>query len=148
MRLTEHFTLEELTLSATAARHGIENEPNDLERAHLSKLAEVLETVRSILNNKPILVNSGFRNKELNKLVGGVPDSAHLEGRAVDFHCPSFGSPRKIALELKSKSHLLPDGIKVLLEFDRWIHMRIPKREPKHFVEAYKSGMRTEYKPL
>ena len=152
MRLTEHFTLQELTLSPTAERHGLENEPNDLERAHLRKLAETLETARTILDDKPILINSGFRCDKLNKLVRGAKTSAHLEGRAADFHCPSFGTPREVALALKKERHLLPDGLKVILEFDRWIHLqipvRIPAREPQKFIEAYMSGRLTEYKVL
>ena len=37
----------------------------------------------------PIIISSGFRCKELNKLVGGVSNSYHLLGLAADIVAPS-----------------------------------------------------------
>ena len=45
-KLTEHFTLEELTASETAARNGWDNTPNEIETANLGRLALMLEQVR------------------------------------------------------------------------------------------------------
>ncbi|MFZ9071156.1 MAG: D-Ala-D-Ala carboxypeptidase family metallohydrolase, partial [Burkholderiaceae bacterium] len=66
MNLTEHFTLEEMTRSEAAARHGYDNTPNEAEIANLTRLCELLEQVKETLGGKPIMVNSGFRSKQVN----------------------------------------------------------------------------------
>ena len=87
MKLTDHFTLEELVFSQTAVRDNIENKPSTAEINSLKQLCEnVLEPVR-IEVGKPITVTSGFRSARLNKAVGGAPDSQHLRGQAADIVC-------------------------------------------------------------
>lgn len=83
-QLTRHFTLEELTASATADAHGISNVPTGPARANLEALAETLEVARYILE-APLIVHSGYRSPELNKRVGGAPGSDHAAGLAADF---------------------------------------------------------------
>ena len=56
-----NFSIDELTHSDTAARHGIDNTPNDNQKENLYKLAMEMEDVRELLNNKPIFVSSGYR---------------------------------------------------------------------------------------
>jgi hypothetical protein len=51
-----NFSMDELTHSDTAARHGIDNTPNDNQKENLYKLAMEMEDVRELLNNKPIFV--------------------------------------------------------------------------------------------
>jgi len=72
MNLTEHFTLEELT--ATSHRQ-FDNTPNDSELANLLRLAEFLEQVKTALDGKPIMINSGFRSKQVNDSVGSKDTS-------------------------------------------------------------------------
>ena len=84
MQLSEHFTLDELTASATAQARGIDNTPNGEEMAHLQDLCRLLlEPARQLLGGA-LYINSGFRCPALNTLVGGVINSAHLDGRAAD----------------------------------------------------------------
>ncbi len=84
MNLSKHFTLAELTFSATAAAEHISNEPDAAAVASLGALcAAVLEPLREALGG-PISISSGFRGPVLNKRVGGVADSQHLFGMAVD----------------------------------------------------------------
>jgi putative chitinase len=85
MRLTEHFLLEEFTLSSTALALGIPNDPTPEHLEHLKHLAECMETVRALFD-KPIEITSGYRNPQINAAVGGVPNSAHALGHAADFH--------------------------------------------------------------
>lgn len=84
--MTEHkyFTLEELTRSKKAEKLGIDNEPKDdkiLENLDftMTRLDEIREAY-----GKPIIINSGYRSKELNEAVGGVKTSYHTTGLAVD----------------------------------------------------------------
>ncbi len=79
MMLSPHFSLEELTISDYAARHGIDNAPPPAVFETLQRTAQKMETVRRVLGY-PIHVTSGFRCAELNKAIGGVPISAHLTG--------------------------------------------------------------------
>lgn len=86
MQLSEHFTLEEMTRSETAKIHGYANTPNADELYNLRILCEkVLEPARAKVG-KPLVITSGFRNKTVNKLVGGVSNSFHVNGQAADIH--------------------------------------------------------------
>jgi hypothetical protein len=82
--ITMHFTIEELYASATAKAKGISNKPNVQQTINLVYLtAYVLEPLR-VAMNEPIKIGSGFRCQALNKAVGGVYNSQHLKGQAVD----------------------------------------------------------------
>ena len=82
--VTMHFTIEELYASDTAKRLGIDNKPSVQQMINLVYLsAYVLEPLR-VAMNEPIKIGSGFRCKAFNKAVGGVYNSQHLKGQAVD----------------------------------------------------------------
>lgn len=84
IKLSRNFTLEELTASATAKAKGIKNVPSTQEVACLTALAQnVLQPLREWWG-KPITIGSGYRCPELNKAVGGVSNSQHMKGMAVD----------------------------------------------------------------
>ena len=94
-QLTANFHLQEFVRSATADRKGIDNTPNDAVVERLKDLANVLENVRDILRSR-VIVLSGYRCASLNVAVGGVRNSAHLDGYAADFVCPGYGDPRRV----------------------------------------------------
>ena len=82
--VTMHFTIEELCASDTAKKKGIANKPNTQQMINLVYLAAyVLEPLR-VAMGEPIKIGSGFRSQALNKEVGGVWNSQHLKGQAVD----------------------------------------------------------------
>jgi len=82
--VTMHFTIEELYASATAKAKGINNKPNVQQTINLVYLAAyVLEPLR-VAMKEPIKIGSGFRCEALNKAVGGVSNSQHMKGQAVD----------------------------------------------------------------
>ena len=109
-QLSPHFTLEELSVTNT----GIDNTPTAAQLTVLKATAAKLEEVRTLLGNKPITVNSAFRNKAVNEAVGGVPNSAHALGHAVDFTCAAFGTPYEICKKIAASS----------IKFDQLIHER------------------------
>ena len=79
-----HFTMEELCASDTAKKKGINNKPNAKQMINLVYLtAYVLEPLR-VAMKEPIKIGSGFRCESLNKAVGGVSNSQHMKGQAVD----------------------------------------------------------------
>ena len=80
----KYFTIQELTISNTAQRKGIDNTPDQKAAAALTALvANVLDPLREAWG-KPIVVNSGYRCPKLNRAVGGVARSQHTKGEAAD----------------------------------------------------------------
>lgn len=85
----KHFTLQELTRSATAERLGIYNTPDVSQVSNLTRLVDrVLDPAREVFG-APIYVNSGYRSPQLNRAVGGATRSYHLQGRAADLNTRS-----------------------------------------------------------
>lgn len=94
MKLSEHFTLSELTNSATAYEHKILNEPTQEHLQNLKELCQMLEGVR-IAYQLPIRISSGYRSKALNEVVPGAsPTSSHCYGLAADIKPVSGNSMR------------------------------------------------------
>ena len=126
MQLSKDFTLEELVLSQTAAREGIDNTPSDLVGQHLQELVtDLLQPIRDLLG-VPIVVSSGYRSVALNASIGGVATSAHCYGYAADITAPAFGNPRALANWLIV--NLPKHGIKwdqIIWEFGDWVHVAI-----------------------
>lgn len=120
--MTPHFTLDELTASETAERNGWDNTPNEQELANLQRLAEFLEDVKEALGGKPIMVNSAFRNKQVNDAVGSKDSSQHRVGCAVDFRVPGL-TPDQVVRAIIASG--LPYD-QVIREFDRWTHLSVP----------------------
>jgi len=123
MQLSPNFSLKELIASETAERHGIDNTPSPEIIENLKQLAAALQEVRTLLGNKPISINSGYRSPEVNAKLGSKPTSDHCKGLAADFICPSFGSPDEIVRAIMGSSISYKQ---VIREFDRWVHFAIP----------------------
>ena len=91
-KLSEHFTLGELCKTSHKTADG--NIPSRVAIENLRRICEDwLEDLRysnnTLYGNKdlPIIINSGYRSPEVNKLAGGSPSSNHLTGCAVDIRC-------------------------------------------------------------
>ena len=119
MKLTEHFSLEELTHTD---HREYDNTPNDAELENLKRLAEFLEEVKQTLGGRPIMVNSAFRSKQVNDAVGSKDSSQHRIGCAVDIRVPEL-TPDQVVRTVIASS-LAYD--QVIREFDRWTHISIP----------------------
>jgi len=139
MNLTDHFTLEELTHTDHSQ---FENIPNEAELENLRRLAAFLEEVKTVLGGRPVMVNSGFRSKQVNDAVGSKDSSQHRLGVAVDIRVPGL-KPDEVVKTIIA-SGLAFD--QVIREFDRWTHISIPNepsRAPrKQALIIDKSGTR------
>lgn len=132
-QLTPHFSLEELVASDIAMRRGIDNTPPLDIAIRLQVLARGLEEVRGLLM-WPMVISSGYRSKELNMVVGGAPSSAHVQGYAADFTCPSYGNPRAI-VDTISRSSLAFD--QCIQEGGRWVHISFAPPLRRETLTAY-----------
>lgn len=103
----KYFTIKELCYSRIAKEKNIYNEPTALVADNLVLLVEnILDPLRQAYG-KPINVNSGYRSKALNKSVGGVSNSQHLEGKAADIvGTPNTPEENKKLFELVKKLNL------------------------------------------
>jgi hypothetical protein len=117
--LSPHFALEELT--ATQHRQ-YDNRPSPSVCQSLRQTAQAMEAVRRLLGGGVISVSSGYRCPELNRAIGGAPNSAHIRGRAVDFCAYGFGSPlevcKAIAASDLSFDQLIEEGAWTHIAFD------------------------------
>lgn len=129
MKLTQHFTLEEATVSSTAKQRGLDNSPNSTELWELKFTAGCMEEVRRLLGNKPIKVNSWFRSAAVNAAVGGVSNSQHRKGQAVDFTCAQFGTPLEICRFLSKHKEAL--GYDQLILEPTWVHISFVRSCPR-----------------
>ena len=115
-----NFSMDELTHSDTAARHGIDNTPNDNELDNLLITAMEMENVRKLLGNNFIHISSGFRCVELNTLIGSKKTSSHVRGLACDFTARGYGNPNDIVSAIVN-SDINYDQL--ILEYDSWVHI-------------------------
>jgi zinc D-Ala-D-Ala carboxypeptidase len=138
LRLTEHFTLEELAHSELAVRLGIDNTPPADVVPHLVVLANGLEQIRRVTGH-PLIVHSGYRCEALERVLCAKDFAAwcnrhgkdvatawteyfarkgHPRGYCGDFTCPGFGSPAEVVQVVRGA------GIKVdqLIEEGTWVH--------------------------
>ena len=119
MQLSEHFSLEELTHTD---HRTLDNTPTDAELSNLVRLAEFLEVVRAVLDDRNILINSAFRSKAVNDAVGSKDSSQHRTGCAADIRVPGM-TPDEVVKFIRSADI---EYDQVIREFDRWTHVSIP----------------------
>lgn len=116
-----HFTLSELTRSATARRLGIDNTPPESAVRALNALVDnVLDPLRDAWGG-PIRVNSGYRCPRLNAAVGGTPTSQHQRGEAADITVGSRSANRRLLALIKRLN--LPVDQCIDEKDCRWIHV-------------------------
>ena len=131
--MTPHFSLAELTHTD---HRNLDNTPNAAELANLKRLAEFLETVKTTLGGKPIMINSAFRSKAVNDAVGSKDSSQHRLGLAADFRVPGVAPDAVVRALL----HLPYDQI--IREYDAWTHISIADKPRRQALIIDKLGTR------
>lgn len=153
MKLTEHFTLEELTVSPTAKKLGIPNTPTPEHIENMKYVCEkILEPVRAHFG-KAVTINSSYRSPAVNAKVGGSKTSQHCNGEAVDFEIQGISN--------KALADWVGDNLEfdqVILEFwsskeganSGWVHASIKRngKNRKQRLIATKKGGKTTYTPV
>jgi hypothetical protein len=123
--VSKHFSFDELTRSATAARLGIDNTPPPPAAVRLEALAErLLDPVRELWG-APLRVNSGYRCTALNRAVGGAPRSQHMAGEAADITAGSREGNRRLFEAIEAAVRRGDLALDQLIDERgyRWLHL-------------------------
>ena len=151
-KLTEHFNLEEMTVSPTAKKLGLSNTPTPEHIENMRYCCEkILEPVRAKFG--PVTINSSYRAPAVNKAVGGSKTSQHVNGQAIDFEVKGVDN--------KTVADWVADNLEfdqVILEFytagdknSGWVHASIKKeggnRKQRLIAKKSKAGG-TSYTPV
>ena len=100
--VSKNFDYKEFEKSDTAKKFGIINVINTSEIGDSIKalVIEVLQPLRDAWG-KPLSINSGYRCKKLNEVVGGVETSQHCKGEAADISCSEPAKLAQLAYDLE-----------------------------------------------
>lgn len=125
-----NFTMSELIKSDKAKQYNIKNTPDTAALDNmLNLIVYCLQPVRELLR-KPVVITSGFRCPQLNKLVGGVANSQHLMGCAADF-IVSGETVAGIMFKIQTS------GIEfdqLINEYNKWVHISFVKGKNRRQV--------------
>lgn len=145
MNLSPSFTLDEFLVSQTAARHDISMAPSQYVIDNLTRLCEtILQPLRDDLG-VPIVITSGWRPEELNRLIGGSETSQHIHGEAADIRAVGK-KPAEVVTRIQ---YLDLTYHQLIHEFGQWTHVSVPPqgiRPKRETLTALKEGGRTVYK--
>ena len=152
MKLTENFSLNELTKSQTAERKGIDNTPSTEHQENLKSLCEmILQPIRDHFG-QVVSVSSGYRSPELCVAIGSSTKSQHAKGQASDFEI--FGVSNKELADYIDKNL---DYDQLILEYWKgedepnsgWVHCSYTNgNNRKQYLRAYKENGSTKYEPV
>jgi len=85
MKVSKHVSLKEVSKSHTAIKNGIDNTPTGDHLLNIKELCyHVFEPLREWVGGA-IKINSGFRSKALNDIIGGAKSSQHLAKNGAAF---------------------------------------------------------------
>lgn len=122
--MANYFTMEELTYSSTALRMGWRNRTTNEVEENLFLLREmVLNPTRGHMG-VPIYVTSGFRSVDVNKEIGGAPNSQHMKGQAADITILNTALKKQKNIEMFKyiRDNLVFDQL-ILENGGWWVHV-------------------------
>lgn len=128
-----NFKISELIYSKKAIEHNINNMPdiNSLDNM-LDLICYCLQPIRDKIK-KPMIITSGFRNAEVNKLVNGATNSQHTKGQAADFVIQGMAVEQII-------NFIKNSGIEydqLINEYNQWVHISYNKGKNRKQVLKY-----------
>ena len=159
-RLTPHFKLGELCKTKYVTADG--NIPSRAVIENLIRVCGWLEELRVVAGVRPqskvasdctlapdpgaapegIVINSGYRSPEVNRLAGGVPSSNHVTGCAVDIRCAGKEQMiRYAAILLDIADETKRDFDELLLEQHGsvcWLHFAVRPKDNRRKIAFLK----------
>lgn len=97
----KYFNFRELLHSNEALQNGVSNLPPNHEAPKVFfNLAVLVDNLLDPIRERfavPMIITSGYRCERVNKMVGGVDNSQHMKGKAVDFCFAGFSKKEMAA---------------------------------------------------
>jgi hypothetical protein len=125
-------------MTKSSSHPEVYNIPSHEAIANLKRVCGWLEVLRKRYGG-PIIINSGYRSPQLNRKIGGVKNSNHLTGCAVDIRVTGMEQAKQYAeilREYADESH--QDFDELLIEKNRygaiWLHFAVRPRENRRKV--------------
>jgi hypothetical protein len=159
-RISEHISYAEATRSSEAIRLEMDNTPTKEHLENMKLIAEkVFEPLRQYISmrrgkDSPIHINSFYRSPDVNKKIGGSPNSQHCLGQAMDIECHySDFNNRDLFMAIKEKAAF----DQLIFEFTEpsdssqpaWVHVSYKKDgNRKQVLRAIKENGGTKYIPF
>ena len=143
-KLSQHFTLEELCKTSYHTLDG--NIPSHVAIENLSRLCLWLELLRERYNCRygdgvveiPVVITSGYRSEEVNRLCGGAKGSNHLTGCAVDIRCAGPEQMIRYACILIDTADENGWGLDELIQEKRgttyWVHFAVRPKDNRRKI--------------
>lgn len=120
MKISDHISYDEATVSATALRWKIDNTPDPETLERMKAVASACFEPLRAWYGSPIKVNSFYRSPVLNKKVNGAKNSQHVTGEAIDISAGSKEENKKLFDWLKT--NVVYDQL--INEYDyTWVHV-------------------------
>ena len=144
IRLSPHFTLGELCKTSYITADG--NIPSQMAIDNLRHLcADWLEEVRYLYSmlygdgDVPLIISSGYRSAEVNRLCGGAKGSNHLTGCAVDIRCQGPEQMSRMAVILLDLADSTKRDFDELI-FEKsgttyWIHFAVRLKDNRRKIQ-------------
>lgn len=144
-----NFSIAELVQSSTAEQLKINNNPPSIVKVHLTETITLLENIRAEwgkyceahkLGNPAIRISSGYRSAELNKAVGGVKNSAHVEGYAADLQPVNDKQDEFEKFFATEFSHMGYAYDQIIIEKSktaRWVHVGYKRADGKQRKQCF-----------
>lgn len=112
----KYFSYSEFFKSDTAEKYQVNNIPEDAQLSQVlgnikALVSNVLDPLRAMIG-RPIIITSGYRNQQVNELVGGSKTSQHLSGKAADIHVQDY-TPQQMEMVYRT--------IQMYYDFDQLI---------------------------
>ena len=151
MKLSEHLALSEVIRSESAKRNGISNMPTAEHIENFKILAaKVFEPIREHFG-VPIRISSGYRSKELNRLIKGSSSSQHCKGQAIDIDMDGTSN----GVTNTDVFNYIKDNLpfdQMIWEFGNednpdWVHVSYVPEGRKQILKAVKIKGQTKYLP-
>lgn len=133
----KHFTFRELLHSNVALQNDVLNlPPRDDEAKIYFNLVVLVDNLLDPIREKfavPMIVTSGYRCKRLNELVGGVDNSQHMKGEAVDFCFAGFSKKEMAAAFFEIAEDFNYDQL-IYYKKKGFIHASYSRKNNRHQV--------------
>ncbi len=149
---SKYYTIDDVQRSKTAVDENITEQFQPLDQDTLNNVNAFITFLLDPLTDKlgdPMDIESWWRSQRLNQEVGGVPDSFHTKGLAIDADSYYNGQVDNRRIVLAVLKYDLPFTEMILYnswEFPTQIHLALdPSRPTEKEILLKKDG---EYKPV